>query len=381
MHLTGRAPRARVGLALVFAVATTQRPAAARPNETDAEAYTAALTRAIAAKERALDVNEPPRWEEALRLFQEAAALRDTRECAYEIGVAAERLSRHDLAVEAYEAAVDLGLIGPPRTRAQTFVSAHASVMARLTVRGPAGRVVNVAGVRRGRLPLQRPLVLFPGEVRLEIAGPGDTINSVTIRLRGGQLEVLDLDRQTPAAKPPVAEANPPAPPPVAPRPAAEGDTDLLPLPPRPADGRPAANGPTSPDRPEVDVSSRGIWIAGIGATIAIAAAILLTVSSSKIQSDRDALPAKCYTAVVNDACLAQPMEGPVVQSLVDSIATWKAIRTGAYVGLGVGAAALAGGILLRVHDGAVATSARPTLVIDRGGGPTQLGLAWTLRF
>ncbi|HEY7371510.1 MAG TPA: hypothetical protein VIF57_04975, partial [Polyangia bacterium] len=270
---------------------------------------------------------------------------------------------------------------GPPRTRAQTFVAAHASVMARLTVRGPAGRVVNVAGVRRGRLPLQRPLVLFPGEVRLEVAGPGDTINSVTIRLRGGQVEVLDLDKQAPAARPPVAESSAPTPPPVAARPPPEGDTDLLPLPPPGppgSDGSSPRNGPAPPDRPEVDVSSRGIWIAGIGATIAIAAAILLPVSSSHIQSDRDALPDLCYSPVVNDACLANPDKGSAAQSLVDSIATWKAIRTGAFVGLGVGLAALAGGIILRVHDG---VAARPTLVLDRQGGRLQMGLAWTLRF
>jgi uncharacterized membrane protein len=181
-----------------------------------------------------------------------------------------------------------------------------------------------------------------------------------------------------------VAENSAPAPPSVAPRPAPDGDTDLLPLPPPgppTADGSPPANGPTAPDRPEVDVSSRGIWIAGIGITIAIAAAILLPVSSSQIDSDRNALPDKCYTVVVNDACLANPGQGAAVQSLVDSIATWKAIRTGAYVGLGVGAAAVVGGIILRVHDGAVARTARATLVIDREGGPLQLGLAWTLRF
>ena len=58
-----------------------------------ADAYDATLTRAIAAKERAMDVNEPARWEEALRLFQEADAIRATREASYELGHAAERLA------------------------------------------------------------------------------------------------------------------------------------------------------------------------------------------------------------------------------------------------------------------------------------------------
>ena len=42
------------------------------------------------------------------RLFQEAAALKQTRESAYEIGFAADRLHRTDLAVESYEAAIEL---------------------------------------------------------------------------------------------------------------------------------------------------------------------------------------------------------------------------------------------------------------------------------
>ena len=156
------------------------------------DAYGAALTRAIAAKERALDVNEPPRWEEALRLFQETAALRATREAAYEIGFAAERLSRTDLAVESYEAAITLGLSGPPSV-AGAFVAAHAPALARLEVRGPAGTRLSVAGVERGRLPLPRPLVLFPGEIELEVVDTGGHTATVTAHLEAGRSDVLDL--------------------------------------------------------------------------------------------------------------------------------------------------------------------------------------------
>ena len=101
-----------------------------------ADAYDATLTRAIAAKERAMDVNEPARWEEALRLFQEADAIRATREASYELGHAAERLARTDLAVEAYEAALNLGLTGQPRSKAEAFVGAHAAALARVSDQG-----------------------------------------------------------------------------------------------------------------------------------------------------------------------------------------------------------------------------------------------------
>ncbi len=134
-----------------------------------ADAYDATLTRAIAAKERAMDVNEPARWEEALRLFQEADAIRATREASYELGHAAERLARTDLAVEAYEAALNLGLTGQPRSKAEAFVGAHAAALARVQIKGASDGRVRSGGIDRGRLPLRRPLVLFPGETVIEI--------------------------------------------------------------------------------------------------------------------------------------------------------------------------------------------------------------------
>jgi hypothetical protein len=385
MSLTARPSHAGLAVAIAMLAAVAGRAAAARPNDAEADAYTAALTRAIAAKERALDVNEPPRWEEALRLFQEAAALRSTRECAYEIGVAAEHLSRSDLAVESYEAAIDLGLLGPARARAQAFVTVHAAGMARLTVRGRAGRLVNIAGIRRGRLPLARPLVLFPGEVRLDIVDPTSTtgsIASVTIRVRGGQAETLDLDRMPQATKPPGGEAGAPPPvvaaPPVEPPAGETAASPAVPLPPAPQ-AQPSDAGPSPP---EAGVSSRGLWIAGAGAVVTVAAVILLPVTSARLESDRSALMKECATPVVNDQCIAMTDHGPAAQSLADSIASWKAIRIGAMVGIGVGVATVATGLILRYHDGADAAAvARPALVFDHKGGRPRLGLAWTLRF
>jgi hypothetical protein len=383
MHLTARTTFARVAVAMTIVVGPAGRAAPGRPNDAE-DAYGAALTRAVAAKERALDVNEPPRWEEALRLFQEAAALRYTRECGYEIGVAAEHLSRNDLAVEGYEAAIDLGLVGPPRARAQAFVAAHASGMGRLALRGAPGRVVYVAGVRRGRLPLQRPLVLFPGEVRLEIVELSGVTNGVTVRLRSGQLEVLDLDKKPPASKPPVADAPPPPAPPVAvPQPAAPSRADPPSGPSEPPPPSPslAAAGDVPGPEPEAVISSRGLWIAGIGAAVTVAAIVLIPVSSSQIAADRSDLMKECASPVMNDSCTALLGHGPAAQSLADSIATWKAISTGAKIGLGVGLVTVAGGLLLRYRDGANAAVARPALVLDQEGGRLLVGLAWASRF
>ena len=109
-----------------------------------------------------MDVNEPARWEEALRLFQEADAIRATRKDGLQAGHAAERLARTDLAVEAYEAALNLGLTGQPRSKAEAFVGAHAAALARVQIKGASDGRVRSGGFDRGRLPLRRPLVLFP---------------------------------------------------------------------------------------------------------------------------------------------------------------------------------------------------------------------------
>jgi hypothetical protein len=370
-------------VAMLFGAATSL----ARTTDADADAYKAALTRAIAAKERALDVNEPPRWEEALRLFQEAAALRNTRECMYEIGVAAERLARFDLAVEAYEAAVDLGLVGAPRTRAEAFVAAHAAGLARLALRGPAGTRVRVAGADRGRLPLTRPLVLFPGDVRIDLVDAAGAPASVGVHLQAGHLDVLDLARTPPATVTPErTDDHPPAAPPPAVKlappdttsraPGASSDAEAL----QPLTEAPTARAPARHAEPEP--STRGWWVAGVGVVLTAAAVALLPISSGRIDDDRKALANECVDPVVNDTCMAISGHREAAQSYADSIATWQGLRTGAWVGLGVGLATLGTGLILHHHDqGAAASGPRPALVVDRDGGRLTLGLAWTFGF
>jgi hypothetical protein len=357
---------------------------------TDADAYTAALTRAIAAKERALDVNEPPRWEEALRLFQEAAALRTTRECMYEIGVAAERLARKDLAVEAYEAAIDLGLVGAPRARAEAFVAANAAGLARLALRGPTGTRVRIAGVDRGRLPLNRPLVLFPGDIRIDLVDAAGTPATVGVHVQAGHLDVLDLARTPPVTVTPErAEERPPPPPPPAVKvaPADAAATPGAPVGPAPApesEGmHPLTEAPAAPPRDAAaDASTRGWWLAGVGVVLTAAAVALIPVSSGRVDDNRKALASECVDAVVNDTCMAMAGHRDAAQSYSDAIATWKAVRTGAWVGVGVGLVTAGAGLILRHHDqSAAAGGARPTVVVDRDGGRLTLGLAWTTRF
>ena len=374
----------RVATLVLAATLVASAAALARPADAAVDAYTAALTRAIAAKERALDVNEPVRWEEALRLFQEAASLRTTRECMYEIGFAAERLARQDLAVESYEAAIDLGLVGAPRTRAEAFVAAHAAGLARLALRGPAGTRLRIAGVDRGRLPLNRPLVLFPGDIRIDLVDAAGTAASVGVHVQAGHLDVLDLARTPPATVTPErAEERPPPAPPPAVKVAPADTTPRAPAAPE-AEIPPRRNdAPPVPARDvEADASARGWWLAGAGAVVAAVAVALIPVSSGRIDDNRKALAGECVDAVVNDTCMAMPGHRDTAQSYSDSIATWKGVRTGAWVGVGAGLATVAAGLILHHSDQAAATGgARPALVVDHDGGHLTLGLAWTFGF
>jgi hypothetical protein len=134
-----------------------------------ADQYDALLTRAIAAKERAREVNDPASWVEASRLFQQADQLRPSAETKYELAYAAEQLQQEDWAVELYEVALEQGLSGRAREHAQDFVTRLAPSMARLELRGDAETMVSIAGLVRATLPTRRPIVVFAGRTTLEI--------------------------------------------------------------------------------------------------------------------------------------------------------------------------------------------------------------------
>ncbi len=73
-------------------------PAAVAPRSF-ADAYDAAMAEGVAAREKAVDTNDPSLWGEALRAFQKADAVRATKESKYELANAAVHLKADDLAV------------------------------------------------------------------------------------------------------------------------------------------------------------------------------------------------------------------------------------------------------------------------------------------
>jgi hypothetical protein len=298
-----------------------------------ADSYDAALVRAVAAKERALESNDPARWDDALLRFEEARRIRETKETAYELGVAASRLRQDDLAVESYEVAVDLGLDGGALEKARRFLAEHRSKMGRLAVRGPTGTQIWVGRRLRGTLPLSRPLVLFPGKQLIRTkSNEGDRSHHVDIE--AGAEAALVLSTTPPAPSPPLRQSR-------------QRPNDELPT----SRAAPDTRMPSGLRDPDNSVAWGGI---GAGATLAVLGGALVVGSTFALNARRGELAALCEVPDGQDDCTyAQPGQQQEAQSKVNAIATTKAFRTGGWIGLGIGSAlAGAGGLMLMNGDG-----------------------------
>lgn len=330
--------RLSIAVAIVIASAARALPALA-------DAYDATLARAIAAKERALDTNDPASWEDALALFQQADRIRSTKETKYELGSAAARLRQDDLAVEAFESALALGLEGGAREKARAFLDQHDAQMGRLEISGPEGGEVYVGTRSRGTLPLGRPLVVFAGKNRLRVV-LGAREAKLEVGVTAGQTERVDFAaRFVETAEPERPPAPLPAPPPNVP------------------DPTPADPGPG----PEPNALAWSLAIGG-GVTALVGTGLVIG-SSATIESRRDRLADLCAVPSGEDECTtAEPGKRADAQSEVDAIATWKAVRIGGWVGVGVGLVAAATGIVLLAGSSESREHAQWVVVPTRGG-------------
>jgi hypothetical protein len=230
--------------------------------------------------------------------------------------------------------------------------------MARLELRGPAGLRVRVGGVDRGRLPLARPLVLFPGAVELELVAPDGRRTAQTASLSSGHLDVLELPS---GGLPATSEPPPPVAPGLGPSP---------PLAPAPAPFTGDRPPPTTPPPPPGHSPPGAYWLAGVGLAIGAAAAVMIPVSSTQITNARADLARDC-AVLSGDGCknIANGTTQAQVQSEVDAIATWKNVHTGAWIALGAGVVAAITGVSVAVA------------VRDGGPSGSTVGLVWTGRF
>jgi hypothetical protein len=337
-------PQVAAGVVLVCGLLSLASPARA-------DRFEAALVRAVALKEQALDARDNARWMEVLRAFQAAEEQRATPEVLYEIGFAAERLRQDDLACESYEAALSLGLTGPARDKASAFVSRHEGELARVRIEGPEGARIYVAGVVRGTLPLLHPLRTFAGPTRVLVTLPDGRERSRDVHLVAGEDALLDFTESVPVA--PAADiAVEPAPTGAAPLPQAQapsGAASRLSVP------RPSPAAQRSPVPLVLIVAGGGLALAG---------AVIVPVSYERLAAERGDLTHSCAERSGRDVCLhAAPGRVEAAQSDVDAIATWKGVRTAALVGGISGVAAAALGFAVRFGDAhhAEATALRAT--------------------
>lgn len=116
------------------------------------------------------------------------------------------------------------------------------------------------------------------------------------------------------------------------------------------------------------------------GLAVAVAAAVFVPVSQGKIDDNRTTLAATCNAPPVDDVC-ATAMNGKrdAAQSSENAIATWKAVRVGAWIGFGVGAAAAVTGAVLKLSGGG--TPQVTALVVPAGDCRPTIAVAWGLRF
>jgi len=299
------------------------------------DAYDAALRRAVAQKERALDHNTPDQWESALRLFIAADRVKQTKECKFELGYAAEQMQQHDVALGAYEAALRLGLSGSAASHAESFVQAQAPTFGRLDVRGEAGAEVWVGGYQRGVLPLSGALPVFPGQGAVQLVTPKATTR-LAFDVAAGQIVVVEAPPPVPLAAPAAAVAAAPAEPKSSP----------------PASAPPPEAPPPSQQAGDSyavlgwSLAAGGAVVAGVGVTFA-------ALAPGMIQQGRTDLGRYCAVPQGADAC-ETANAGQIVQAqdAVNSIATWKSLETVGWVGVGVGAAALTTGVLVLVLPG-----------------------------
>lgn len=324
-----------------------------------ADAYDAAMARAVAAKEKAVDSNDPSAWDEALRLFEEADALKSTKDSKYELAGAAARLKEDDIAVEAYEEAIKLGLSGKAKEKAQAFITAHVAQMGRLEVKGPAGAALTIGARKRGTLP-RAPLVVFAGTVKVRAVHNGVSVEDSAV-LKEGATASIDLAPKFEAAvaPPPTASAKP-----------------------APTAAPPLEGSPTVP-LSDTGAGARALgWslIIGGGALV-VASGVGLFVSTSGLSSRRDSLNDHCSVPTTGDPdqCSVPKLgQEAAAQSDNDAIATWKGVRTASYVTGGVGVMILTVGVvrLFTAPKPPRASAWQPTVNVAAHGA--YFGLAGT---
>jgi hypothetical protein len=305
------------------------------------DGYHSAMTFAVAAKEKALDTNLPEDWREALLRFRLAGAIQNTAASQYEIGFAASQLGEAGLAVETYSIAIELGLTGTAGEKARAYVVTHSGQMARLVITGEAGIRIIIRGLERGHLPLARPIVVEPETSEVEFVSAEGIVTSQGVQLEPGRIGTLSV----------VAPDSPPS------NADAQSDTTRrtgLDESSAPNIRRPPRTAPMSigwgyaSNRTQRDALHKrsGLVLLSAGTSLGALSIVSLIVSAHKVSESRRDLLDRCAEQTNGPDTCAHTKIGQwdSAQSASDAIATWKAVRTGSWLGLSLGIASVIGG-------------------------------------
>ena len=300
-----------------------------------ADAYDAAMTRGVAAKEKAIDGNSVAAWADALRLFEEADAVRSTSDSKYEIAGAAVHVKEDDVALQAYEAAIELGVSGKPKEKAQAFIAANGATMGRVDVKGPAGAEVFVGTRRRAVLPMSKGLVVFPGTVKVRVVLGDDKVEE-SVTVGKGESRPLDVTAKLAAASNSTVGTIPSAsvstnPSVVASSTATSTSTAVVPGAGATDDGSGAR--------------SLGWVLIASGGVVLGAGVVGVLVGGSSVRSGRESLVRDCKTLSGQDDC-PTPLNKDAAQNDVDKIATGHNVQTVGFIAIGVGAVAAILGVV-----------------------------------
>lgn len=276
-----------------------------------ADGYDSAVARAAAARDRALETGNAVDWREALELFGAAIEFNPTMEAKFEYAEAAVRLDLADEAFGAYADAIELGIAGKARERAQAFVNEHEHSLGQLAVAGPAGARIYVDERKRGTLPLARAIPLVPGVHKVHADATGFRPLERELTLTADQTTTLTLELE-PATGPSAAPgASPPA---GAPRPADAG------------------------------VAPSGRWATPVlitGGTLLVGGVVIMIATTATISKKHDDLEKVCVV-LEDDVCKATTAEEvSTAQHIGNDILAAKGLRWGGVAAAVVGFGAI----------------------------------------
>lgn len=316
-----------------------------------ADGYDSAVGRAAAARDRALETGSAVDWREALELFGAAIEFNPTMDAKFEYAEAAARLDLVDEAFGAYTDALELGIEGKARERAQAFVNEHEHSLGRLALAGPAGTRIYVDERKRGTLPLARALPLVPGVHKLHADATSFQPLERELTVSADQTTTLTLVLE-PATVPPP-------PPPAA---------SALP---------PSAAAPSA----DTGAATGGSWATPVliaGGVLLTGGVVIIAATTANISKKHDQLAEACVV-LEDEVCKATTAEDvSTAQHIGNDILAAKGLRWGgvaaAVVGLGaVGASVFE--IATRKDDKKVQQSARVEV------GAAFTGVRWRADF